>query len=319
MTTLANIRKKVRRLTASPSAVQITDVQIDEYINTFYLHDLPQHLKLFDLKEVYTFYTEPNIDVYNLNANPSFTDATVRAYYSIQPPVYVAGSESYYSQSRAEFFRVFPMINAELNTAGTGIAGAYAITTTDSPVMRNHVTISATGVGGNRLIATDDGIGGFTGDITAGAIDYVTGAITALTFTNAIPATENITVQYIPYVANKPTAILFYDNQFTLRPIPDKTYPVTMDCYIYPTVLLNAGDSPEIQFLWQLLAIGAAKKVYQDRGDIEGDQSLERQFYEQMLLCQRRTMEQLRTQRAGTIYSAQAETYGNLNYNNFRG
>jgi len=319
MTTLEDIRTKTRRLTASPSELQLATEDLDEYINTFYLNDLPQHLKIYDLKESATFYTEPNVDVYDLTVNPSFTATTPRAYYSVQPPVYISGYETYFTQSRTEFFRLYPFVNADETTPGTGIAGAYAYTITNTPVLTNNVTISAVDVGGNALIAIDDGAGGFTGDVTGGAIDYITGAITALTFTGAIPATENINVQTVPYVASRPSASLFFDNTFTLRPVPDKTYRVEIDVFIYPTALLNDADNPEVQFLWQLLAIGAAKKIFEDRGDLEGVDGLAQQFDEQMRLCMRRTLEQMRTERAATIYSSQAEGFGNVNYNNFRG
>jgi hypothetical protein len=39
--TLGAIRTKVRRLTRSPNTAQITDNQIDEYVNTFILYDFP--------------------------------------------------------------------------------------------------------------------------------------------------------------------------------------------------------------------------------------------------------------------------------------
>jgi hypothetical protein len=322
MTTLANIRTKVRRLTASPSSAQLTDSQIDEYVNTFYLHDLPQHLKLFSLKEVYTFYTEPNVDTYVLNIDPSVDPSTTLdtpAYYSVEPPVYIAGYRGYYTQSRSEFYKLYPPITAEEDTSGTNIAGTYTINITNVPVLRNQVTVSATDAGGNRLIAYDNGAGGFTGDITGGAINYTTGAITLLTFTGVIPVTENITVQSIPYVASRPSNILFYDNTFTVRPVPDKTYRIDIDAYIYPTKFLSAvpTGTPEPQFLWQLLAVGASRKVFEDRGDMESIATLEPLFKEQMMLCQRKTLQQNRPVRAATIYTNQIEGLGNLNYNNY--
>jgi len=305
MTTLENIRTKVRRLTASPSSVQLTDAVIDGNVNTFYLHDMPQYLRLFSLKDTYTFYTSPNVDVYDLNDNPSFTDTTPRAYYSVEPPVYIAGYESFYTQAKDEFYRLYPYINSEQSIPGTNVAGAYAITITDVPVITGAVIVSATDAGDNRLIAIDDGVGGFTGDITSGAINYITGAITNLTFTGIIPVTEDITVQYVPYTASRPSNVLFFNNQFILRPIPDKTYRVDITAYVYPTALLNAGDSPEAQFLWQLLALGASRKILEDRGDSDSLQTVMTMFNEQMILCQRRTIEQNRSVRAATIYSSQ--------------
>jgi len=320
MTTLANIRTKVRRLTACPAEEQLSTADIDKYVNTFYLNDLPQSLKLFSLKEVYTFYASPGVETYALNGDPSFTDsAAARAYYSVEPPAYVSGYQAYYTQSREELYRMFPNVNYEDTQVGTAIAGPYAITISNTPLLRNYITVSATDGAGNRLIAYDDGVGGFTGDITAGAIDYDTGAITALNFTAAIPATETITVQSVPYVSNRPSTILFFNNIFTMRPIPDKTYRVDINAYVYPTVLLLTGDSPEMQFLWQLLAIGAARKVFEDRGDTEGAQGVMGIYSEQLLLCQRKTIEQNRPIRTSTIYASQTEGVGNLNYNNFRG
>ena len=43
MADLQTIRTKVRRLTRSLSPAQLTDAQIDEYINTFVLYDFPEH------------------------------------------------------------------------------------------------------------------------------------------------------------------------------------------------------------------------------------------------------------------------------------
>ncbi len=309
MTTLENIRIKIRRLTASPSPAQITDVQINSYINTFYLDDLPQHLKLLDLKSTYTFYSEPNIDLYDVNFNPSFTDDTVAAYYSLTPLVYISGSVASYSQSKAEFNRSYPFVNSEDTLSGDGTVGPYAITVTNSPVLRNMVTISATDSAGNNLVAYDDGSGALSGDAT-GVINYVTGAITALTFTGLILATETITVQTAPYVANKPNSVLFSNNKIKLRPVPDKTYRIDIDAMIYPTVLLDDVDNPNPHFLWQLLAIGASKKILEDRGDIESVSSLMPLFNEQMTLCQRRTIQQQTNSRTATIYSNSNQTFG---------
>lgn len=305
MTTLATIRTKVRRLTASPSAVQLTDAQIDDYVNTYYLHDMPADIKVFDLKEMYTFYTSPNIDTYALNVNPSFTAVAPRAYFSVEPPAYCGGKLMFYSQSEAEFYGHYPAYTSEDEQAGDGTAGAYAITVTNIPVLRNNVTVSATDAGGNRLIAWDDGAGTFGGD-AVGTINYITGVI-AITFTGNIPVTENITVHTVPYVTAQPMSMLFKDDVFTVRPVPDKTYRIDISTYVYPTVLLNAGDSPETQSMWQLLAIGASRKVLEDRGDMQSREQLTPLFEEQLTLVKRRTVAQNRPARAATIYAGQVE------------
>ena len=63
--TLQDIRLKVRRITKSPNSNQITDQQIDEYINNFYIYDFPEHLRLFQLREIYEFTLLPNIADYH--------------------------------------------------------------------------------------------------------------------------------------------------------------------------------------------------------------------------------------------------------------
>ena len=233
--TLTSIRTKVRRLTASPSENQLSNDDIDEYVNTFYINDLPQHLKLFNLKTTYTFYTSPGVETYALPISPTVDPSTATAdvvtgYYSVEPPVYIAGYESFYTQSEVEFYRLFPPINDETTEDGTGIAGPYAITVSNTPVLRNYVTVSASDAAGNRYIGIDDGAGTIAGTPTAadvtGAIDYDTGAITALTFGAVIPTTEDITVQTVPYVAARPNSVLFFQNNFIVRPIPDKTYRI---------------------------------------------------------------------------------------------
>ena len=66
MSTLATIRTKVRRLTGRPSPQQITDTQIDEYVNTFYQYDFPEHLRVFSNTSTFKFMTEANVAEYDL-------------------------------------------------------------------------------------------------------------------------------------------------------------------------------------------------------------------------------------------------------------
>ena len=69
MTTLANIRSKVRLVTARPSTDQLTDAQIDNYVNTYYLYDLPESMRLLNLLDHYSFTTNPNVDTYSFARN----------------------------------------------------------------------------------------------------------------------------------------------------------------------------------------------------------------------------------------------------------
>lgn len=296
MTTLADIRLKVRRVTKSPSTNQITNNEIDDYVNTFYLYDFPEHLRLINLKETFTFITEPDVDIYN------FTPNTV---VSIEPPVYVGGNEIQFFQSREEFFTIYPEIQRnETLTTGNGGAGPYAGTITATPVKRNRVLISTVDVTGNALSAVDTVAGTFTGNVAAGStINYATGAIAAVTWTANIAAGTVIRVQSVNYQSARPQAALFYDDTIQLSPVPDQAYEFIINAYVTPTSLINATDEPELREWWQLLALGASLKIFGDRLDMESYGKTKVLFDEQKQLVERRTLKQLSIGRASTIYT----------------
>src|SRR3990167_524246 len=142
---LTAIRDKVRKLTGSPSATQLTDPQIDDYINTFLLYDLPENLRLFNLHQPYIFYTQPNIDSYAFPRND---------YLTINPPLYIAGYYSFWSQSQEQFYRIYPQLNdlQDVST-GSGIAGPYIFTIPNVPVLQGYVQPGSTTVYSNVVIS----------------------------------------------------------------------------------------------------------------------------------------------------------------------
>lgn len=311
--TLSAIRSKVRKLTARISASQITDAQIDDYVNTYYLYDMPETLRLLKLKDIFTFTTEPNIEFYPFdNEN----------YITVEGPVYCGGQQMQYFQDLDLFYRQWPKVNfIQQFATGNGGAGPYTGFVTSTPFLRSHnisptslvgkdvrILITANTSGSSATSAIDDGNGGLvdanTGAALAGSINYTTGAID-VTFSNIVPAGTPINIQCIPYVASMPRTICFYQNQFLVRPVPDKAYIIEINAFRYPTQLLAANDSPELDFWWQLLAYGAALKILVENGDYENAESLRPYYTEQLLIVQRRTIKQQTTQRSSTIYSSQ--------------
>jgi len=152
MTTLTEIRSKVRKVTGSPSANQLSDSDIDTYINTFYLYDFPEHLRLLKLKKVYTFFTEPLIEKYDFPDEPFFT---------VEPPIYVGGYQARYLQDRDTFFLRWPPLNQfqQIGT-GDGTSSPALQQITAVPIMRESLYISGIS-GGETITYNDDGKGQF--------------------------------------------------------------------------------------------------------------------------------------------------------------
>lgn len=309
MATLADIRTKVRRLTRSPSAAQITDDLIDDYVNNFVLYDFPEQLRLFTNRKTLTFYTEPNIDVYETNT----TDATNPLYnfknavITVHTPVYIAGYKAYFTLSREDFFGNYPALQAahQIGT-GDGVTTNFTGTLSSTPILRYNVLFSSIDDNNDGLSVYDkEGDGTLTGD-TGGAstINYITG-VYDITFNVAPGSGETIYAQTVTYQAARPQSILYFDNKFTLRPVPDKPYQVRIEIFDQPTALLDAANEPELAQHWQFIALGAARKILIDRLDMETVSKIEAEYKHQELLCLRRTLVQQSEERTATIYTQQ--------------
>lgn len=316
--TLNTIRKKVRRLTRTPSVQQLSDIELDQYINTFILYDFPAHIKVRTLRKTFTFFTEPNVDTYKTNTtdinSPLFNFKN--RYITTHEPVYVAGYEAAVYQSREQFFLTYPMRNSiqGIGQQGDGITQAFAGTLSNLPVLRNNVLFSSVDAMNNGLALYDDGLGILTGDGT-GTINYETGAYT-LNFSTPPAASEPIRSQTVPYVAARPYAILFFEDAMTLRPVPDQVYRVQMEVNVQPAELLSGSDSPDLAQWWQYIAYGAAKKVFEDRMDLESVQMIMPEFKTQERLVLRRSIVQQTKERVSTIYTDQVGLWGGWNNNN---
>lgn len=317
--TLAQIRTKVRRLTRAPSTAQLSDADLDNYINTFILYDFPEHLRLFSLRTTLTFYTQPFIDTYATNTTNT-TDPLYNfrnRYISVHQPAYIAGYNSLYTQSREQFFGIYPMVNTVSSIAtGDGANLAFSGILSNIPVLRNNVTFTSVDTNNNGLILIDNGQGFLIrpndDSVAYGTVDYVTGVYN-FSFT-ASPATgQSIDSQTVPYVASRPQSLLYYNDIFTVRPVPDQPYRIDIEAYIRPTELLQTTDAPELAEWWQYISYGATKKIFEDRMDMDSVQLIMPEFRKQEVLILRRTLVQYANERTATIYTEQTGGAGNNN------
>lgn len=329
MSTLAQIRLKVRRLTGRPSPQQITDSEIDDYVNTFYQYDFPEALRLVTQETVFEFMTTENVDTYDMNTETVWNGQedipAVDAYINVSPPCFIAGSRAAWYQDRTEFFNTYPPL-AQINNVvlGNNTTGPYATTLSNSPILPGSVTVGAVDstqtaancidVPTNREVGTWKLINSNT--VIAGSINYLTGAIT-VTFNNTIPSGNQITFTAVPYVTGIPQSVLYYTNVFTLRPVPSGSFLVKVNAFKSPTLLLSESEHPQLRQWWQYLAYGAAKKIFEDAQDTDGINTIMPEFNQQQRFVLRRTLVQKTNQRVATLYSQQDGEGGGFYPNQF--
>lgn len=344
---LGDIVSKVRRITKSPSQNQITDDQIVQYINTYFLYDFPEELRLKNMLSNYNFTTAPNQETY-----PLPTDSII----SIEPPVYINGYQAFFTQSQDYFYRLYPRLGlSENNLAfGNGTVGPYTFTLTNSPVLQNNTVVSAVDSTGFAATAIDIPVNTQVGNLSGisinpvSTINYITGAV-SITFVNVIPSGNPINCQVVPYSPSRPVSMLFYHDTIFLRPVPDAAYLVNIEAYVNPIACLtgqlfnpptlggtndtsfpspptaqnipqgfvNDKDTAQLKQWWQLIAWGTALKIFEDRGDIENIVRFTPLYDQQRRLVLRRTLVEQANERAQTIYSEQTGLNSNTWFSQF--
>lgn len=150
-----------------------------------------------------------------------------------------------------------------------------------------------------------------------GTISYTTGQITiqsglgngSVPISQSIVAGQPLTIDYNPIIESIPLSIMFYQNQFVLRPVPDAGYTIELTAYRQPTQALiqTAGQegNPELNEWWELLAVGAAKKIYEDRQDMMSVAMMDKMLQERYAIAMSRTYADIGQRRINTIFADQ--------------
>lgn len=334
---LQDIIEKIREVSASGNSLQVTDTKIIKYINSYYLYDLPNDLRNIKLKDTYAFNTIQGVDTYPFDFDHWST---------IEGPVYCGKIQIPLFQNKESFYAYnFNSQKLETFDNGDGTTGPYSGTTQAYPIVKStnnnpmvdtqtsntsvfpagypptfsgnnisrqqNILISANTATGS-LHVTDDGAGNLIGDCAAGGtIDYETGAIANLTFTSTVPSGNAINIQYIQAVEGQPYTMLFFQNTFVLRPVPDQAYTIEMTAYRQPSQALLGTTSastpdldgrPEELYWWELIVFGVAKKLYQERLDTDGVAMMDAFLQEKISEARTRTYAQLGTRQVSTMF-----------------
>ena len=331
---LGRLRYAIRKITGKLDVTQIPDSSnaafpisatnppgIDDYINDFYLYDFDEHLRTLALKDWYYFETTPNLSTYNLPKN----------YFTAEGPIYIDGYQIAWHQSPDIFLRIWPQLNFIQNgiVITDGINSTYSFVLQSIPIQQGTVVIGTTPAQ-PALVAqletfTDPQpfdmfmaevalISSNVINVTPGTINYLTGQVT-INFTSVPPPGFQVNVHYYPYVASRPRDCLFFQQQFNFKPIPNDVYQVKVMVYQQPTAAIlgsqtvtrdqfqQSSDMPTYSEWWQVIAYGAALKIFIEDSDHEQYQANLGYFEQAKVLAQRRALKQLSNQRIPTLYS----------------
>ena len=371
---LSTIRTKVRRVTGRLTNADISNDEIDFYINTYLIYDFPEEMRSRVLQTNYRFtlnafqdtYAFPN-EIYVLLQTPIFCDGYYLNYYQQQDLFYGAWPRLFFIQQLAtgdgsdsspslanlsnlpanpndvllstaisgetvsyldngqgvflsEGFSITGITQAAsaivtLSTASSGIAvgddvyisQVFGMTQINNP----ENTYDVTAVSGNTITINFDsrasaGVSPYeSGGVVqklAGSINYQTGII-SLDWGTPPDANAEINCHYYTYKPARPNSVLFYGTNLVFRPIPDQAYLITMQVYKKPDQLLANSQSPELRQWWQLIAYGAALKVFADALDMESYQKCLPLFQEQEILAMRSTVDQKSQKKVVTPFS----------------
>ncbi len=178
VTSLAAIRNKIRLITRSLSEAQLSTAQLDQYINTYVLYDFPETLRLFNLKSTFTFYTLPFIDTYSTSNVSSPLYNFENKYLTTDSPIYIAGYNALFSQSREEFYGIYPIVNsiANIGTTGNGTTTSFSgFINTSQAYIPNNSTQLMTLLQNNVLFSSIDANANGLAMADSPILDVVTG------------------------------------------------------------------------------------------------------------------------------------------------
>lgn len=289
--TLSEIRRKVRQVTGRFSEDDLSNTELDDRINKYYQLRFPAEVKLEQKYTYYEFQTSPNQATYDV------PDAT---YTNYEPPATVNNLSMLWYQNAAKFEGENPLQYTFTNPwTGDGTTVTFTTAVTGFPIYPSTLTISddVETFEDTTTTWTTSNVN-ITGSLGGSAtINYETGTV-SVTF-NAAPANgQLIHLNYVIFDAKRPQAILYFNNQFQLFPVPDQFYIIKMRAYQVVTALTNATDTPDLSEWGPCIAYGTALGIFSDYGENDAYAQTTALHKEQISLILTRTVQDLMNTRA---------------------
>lgn len=259
-----------------------TDTIMRQYLNDFVVQLSSHDVRIFKNKTWLEFDISPS------TPNPYPVDLQGLKLTTIGPIAYVQLSQ----QSDPTVVTDTPMV-------GTIDSANQVFTLSATPfVLPGTVFITGTNPAQSLM---DDGVGGFTGD-GSGSINYNTGAI-SIVFDAAPIAASTVTITYsyntgsivssqtpsysfnlfwyqdpgdffrkwpdIPnYTPQRPSDVLYYNNQLLFRGPPDQEYHIKIEAYQEEIEFTDEG-SLNADYMFRYLAYGASLDIFSDYGEMD--------------------------------------------------
>jgi len=289
--TLSLIRQKVRQVTGRFTPSEITNEELDQKINQYYQLTFPAEVKLDNKLVYYEFLT---------TANQAYYDQPETTYTNFAPPATCNNLSMLWYQNQAVFFEDNPLqYNFLTQWTGDGTTFTFSTTVTGFPIFPGTTTITdnvETFQDSNSNWTTANVLvtGSLGGSMT---LNYLAGTV-SVTFNTAPIDGQNIFLNYVVFAANRPQAILEYNNQFQLYPVPDQSYIIKMPAYSVVSALVNATDTPDLNEWGPCIAYGTSREILADFGELDGYAEISQLYKEQVAYVLKRTNQNLLNIRA---------------------
>ncbi len=219
------------------------------------------------------------------------------------PYVYRTGTWSFFAQQEIFYNVPGPFLTHEVVIGGTDQNGnpisindnGYGVLQLMQPNPVTSVPAQNTNPALPGMYNVNLNNPGLNNPTDIGTVNYVTGDIEfTLPLGIFVESGTQITTWVSQYQTGRPYSLLFWNNEFVVRPVPKLIHKVEIETYLTPVQFLETTDSPILQQWWQLIAIGAAIKVLEDRQDMDGVQNLSVLFDRQeALVLERQGIEEI--------------------------
>ena len=262
-------------------------------------------------------------------------DATTLSFNAVSPGGSYTGGGSWISSSSFNFYvSPTPFLRGEVTIGGTLTSGsAFSIgdipyidvvqgctdtlgklqlQTPGNIISKPTQTSSVQGMKNLNLAVSAAGPGpGQDAVQNVGTVNYVTGQMVfRIPGGQSLAAGTHMTIWVSQYSNGRPYTMLFWNNQFTVRPVPKLVHKVTVETYLSPVQFMLTTDNPILNQWAQYIAYGVSAEIMRDRNDFEAvAQLMEGMQRQESLVLERQGIEEIGNRNV-TIFSGSGTEQG---------